>query len=471
MIAQVLNREFVLDQLRWVRHGMERAGDDPELHRSLMAHGIERHEHAAVLKALRDAEEREAAISSGQKGGYESLRNGRRNAEDVSVPLDDFSFFSRDPMISLFQSVLHEHLDASLSADELESAGPDSRPYSGDVPVTDTFIRSCTAERVQGRRRFGRFEKSDPRWIYSAFAMAWRKFHGRHVFNPVPASPLKIAGNARLIVVGDWGTGIARAQKVAKLISSWLARGRGRGLEQHVVHLGDVYYSGLKIEYERRFLPYWPVARSDAGSIGSWSLCGNHDMYSGGEGYYDSLLEDPRFARQEHSSFFSLETPHWDILGLDTAWDDHGLREPQPEWVQSKLDESDRKLMLLSHHPLFSAYEAVGPLLLTALERPLASGRVKTWFWGHEHRCMLFKPHQGVPYARCVGHGGVPVYMSQGPGDPCPEPGLYGYREYIESDRERWALFGFAVLDFKGPTIGVRYVDEFGREFMTDQIS
>jgi hypothetical protein len=84
---------------------------------------------------------------------------------------------------------------------------------------------------------------------------------------------------------------------------------------------------------------------------------------------------------------------------------------------------------------------------------------------------MLFKPHQGVPYARCVGHGGVPVYMSQGLGDPCPEPGLYEYREYIESDRERWALFGFAVLDFEGPTIGVRYVDEFGREFMTEQIS
>jgi Calcineurin-like phosphoesterase len=373
-------------------------------------------------------------------------------------------------MVSLFQSVLHEHLETSLD-NELEPPGPDEAPPAGHVAVADTSIRSCPAEHVQGRRRFGRFEKSDPRWIYSAFAMAWRKFHGRHVFNPRPAPPLEIADNTRLILVGDWGTGIPRARKVAELIGSCLERGRRRGLQQHVVHLGDVYYSGLKVEYEKRFLPYWPVVASDAGTIGSWSLCGNHDMYSGGEGYYESLLEDQRFARQEHASFFSLESPHWQILGLDTAWEDHGLKEPQPEWVQSKADESDRKVLLLSHHPLFSAYEEVGPSLERALEKPLASGRVKAWYWGHEHRCMLFKPHQGVEFGRCVGHGGVPVYMSHRPDDPCPEPGLYEYREYIAAERERWALFGFAVLDLDGPTISVRYIDEFGRVFMTEQVA
>jgi hypothetical protein len=470
VIAQVLNREFVLDQMRRVRHEVERAGDDPELHRILATQGIEPHEHAAVLKALRDAEEREASMSSGQKSGYETPPTDRPGDAYNVAPIDDLSFFSRDPMVSLFQSVLHEHFEASLG-DELEPAGPDAGPPGEHVAVADTSLRSSSAERVQGRRRFGRFEKSDPRWVYSAFAMAWRKFHGRHAFNPRPASPLAIPANARLILVGDWGTGIPRAQKVAELIGSCLEQGRRRGLEQHVVHLGDVYYSGLRLEYEKRFLPYWPVAESDSGTIGSWSLCGNHDMYSGGEGYYDSLLQDQRFARQEHSSCFSLETPHWQILGLDTAWDDHALEEPQPAWVQSKLDESDRKLVLLSHHPLFSAYEAVGPSLLRALERPLASGRVKSWYWGHEHRCMLFKPHQGVPYARCVGHGGVPVYMSHRSGDPIPEPGSYEYRAYITSERERWALFGFAVLDFAGPTIGVRYIDEFGRVSMTEEIS
>jgi hypothetical protein len=139
--------------------------------------------------------------------------------------------------------------------------------------------------------------------------------------------------------------------------------------------------------------------------------------------------------------------------------------------VQSKVDESERKLMLLSHHPLFSAYEPNEPGLARALARPLSSGRIRTWFWGHEHRCMLYKPHQGVAYARCLGHGGVPVYMSHSENDPCPEPGVYEYRKYIDSDRERWALFGFAVMDFAGPTMRVGYIDEFGREYKREQIS
>jgi hypothetical protein len=31
------------------------------------------------------------------------------------------------------------------------------------------------------------------------------------------------------------------------------------GLEQHVIHLGDVYYSGWEFEYRERLLKYWPV--------------------------------------------------------------------------------------------------------------------------------------------------------------------------------------------------------------------
>ena len=30
----------------------------------------------------------------------------------------------------------------------------------------------------------------------------------------------------------------------------------------------------------------------------SWALNGNHDMYSGGWGYFDHLLADERFSRQ-----------------------------------------------------------------------------------------------------------------------------------------------------------------------------
>ena len=46
-------------------------------------------------------------------------------------------------------------------------------------------------------------------------------------------------------------------------------------------------------------LDLWPVTADQAGAgVTSWSLNGNHDMYSGGFGYFQTLLADPRFAAQ-----------------------------------------------------------------------------------------------------------------------------------------------------------------------------
>ena len=87
------------------------------------------------------------------------------------------------------------------------------------------------------------------------------------------------------------------------------------GREAHVIHLGDVYYSGLPVEVQRHVLEPWPVTAAQAkAGVTSWSLNGNHDMYSGGYGYYDTLLADPRFAAQHSAdgastSFFRLDRP------------------------------------------------------------------------------------------------------------------------------------------------------------------
>src|SRR5262249_41951842 len=151
-------------------------------------------------------------------------------------------------------------------------------------------------------------------------------------------------------IVGDWGTGIERAKKVAHEMRVVIEQGAKDGLQQHVIHLGDVYYSGWKREYENRFLRYWPVDIAEGRTIASWCLNGNHDMYSGGHAYYDYLLADPRFTRQEQSSFFSLSNDHWEVLALDSSWEDGGLEGIQGDWALAKLNESKRKVMLLSHH-------------------------------------------------------------------------------------------------------------------------
>ncbi len=97
-------------------------------------------------------------------------------------------------------------------------------------------------------------------------------------------------------MVGDWGSGLPHARKVSDQMRSYTLQGLADGRDTNVVHLGDVYYAGFPSEYVDRFLQWWPVRPAEAGDIRSWSMNGNHDMYSGGDGYFDTLLADPRFA-------------------------------------------------------------------------------------------------------------------------------------------------------------------------------
>src|SRR6185369_9914281 len=144
-----------------------------------------------------------------------------------------------------------------------------------------------------------KFGPDDPAWIYKiAEAMLDRLAKGNHAFNATPAQAT-MADNARLVLVGDWGSGLKRALKVAALMRGKIDEAKQEGREVHVIHLGDVYYSGDPVEYQRHVLApdRWPVLPGEQG-VHSWALMGNHDMYSGGYGFYDTLLADPRFKGQ-----------------------------------------------------------------------------------------------------------------------------------------------------------------------------
>lgn len=456
MLAQILNRQFVLEQTQDL---LEELRADPG-------------DDADVLNHLVESEQRELKESSGQPG-FEPAFAERRGEEWVS--LDDSSFFSRDPIISIVQSVLDEHFETN-EPDQIEEQEPadDGRrgPDDDEVAVTNRTIRDYEPFRDQpGRRIFNKFSITDVGWVRSKVAEGIRLLRRKHPFNAKPAAPVECDDHVRLVLVGDWATGLPRARKVAEEIRAVLDDGKAKSLEQHVIHLGDTYYSGWDHEYRKRFLPFWPVTQDESDTIGSWSINGNHDMYSGGHAYYDVLLDDPRFYKQQKSSFFSLYNKHWRILGLDTAWQDGTLENPQADWVGEQLGGDNQTGLLLSHHQPFSAYEKSKPTIRRLLKPVLDSEKIRAWFWGHEHRCMLFKPHANVHFGRCVGHGGVPVYMTHRSDDPYPEPGEYEYREYIKKGFERWALFGFAVLEFDGPSIGVRYIDEDGEVHKAEELT
>ncbi|MGY4460473.1 metallophosphoesterase family protein [Bradyrhizobium sp. LB13.1] len=472
MIAQLLNREFVVRQMEAIGEEMRRNLCPPSA--SSESPPVNVADYATALEHLEVSLAREKQQSSGQPG-FESSPPERRN--DWPAELDDFAFISRDPVVSIIQSALEYRYNAPDYASQVLEEEPedDGRRVQGDCPVVTgrRLLHSEPRRNADNRRVFEAFSETDPSWVSSLVAMGIRGLRQRHAFNSKPPEAVAMGPNARLVIVGDWGSGLPRAQKVATAMRVYIEEALREQRDTHVVHLGDVYYSGWEYEYKNRFLEQWPVRPSEAGRLTSWSLNGNHDMYSGGHAYFDFLLADVRFRKQGRSSFFRLHNDLWQIFALDTAWDDNGLKDPQAEWIKSELDRNPQRAILLSHHQLFSAYEdtpAVGRTMREKLAPVLNAGRIHAAFWGHEHRCVLYDAFHNVQYPRLIGHGGVPVYMVHRKNDPLVAPASYELRESISKGFESWAVFGFAILDFDGPLITVRYVNEFGEVHHEEQI-
>jgi predicted phosphodiesterase len=217
----------------------------------------------------------------------------------------------------------------------------------------------------------------------------------KHAFLPPPPVPEPMPEDARIAMFSDWGTGLYGAPVIAATIKN-LPRC------DIVVHLGDTYYSGDDDEVKNRLVADWP-ARANAINR---ALNGNHEMYSGGNGYFDALTS---FFKQS-SSCFAMQNANWLIIGIDSAYTDNDIDPAQVAWVKTLVAAAGRrKVILCSHHQPFSALDTQGPKLQAALLDLLEAQRITAWFWGHEHRLVVYEPHLtwGVK-GRCIGHGGFP---------------------------------------------------------------
>jgi len=387
---------------------------------------------------------------------------------ETPEPPELFAYMPRSAPLSLLQSALDRYLmeygldlltdlrqDPELRADEVSVANFELHIETGEIPPLED----------EDRRLGEAFGQTDLRWVSAMMAMGWgklRRVQGRRLTPAEPAPPHALDPRARVVVVGDWASGLGRARRVADQMRRAIYAALEEGRECHAIHLGDTYYGGWRHEYSERFLPNWPVRPGDADRVGSWSLAGNHDMYTGGEGYYEVLLTDPRFRPyQQGSSRFSLENEHWQLLGVDTSWKNHALAGDQVGWIEDKLDQGHptRRTMLLSHHQPLSAYNDRGGGLSRELAGPLSRGEIDAWLWGHEHRCAVYEPVAGLPFPCCIGHGGVPV------GPPGRRPP--GVEWHLDRALGRMggalAFSGCAILDFDGPQFEISFVAEDGQ--------
>ena len=396
----------------------------------------------ALQGLLQKAANEDGLESAGFALEKEQIDQFRAIAAQVAAQGTDSVFAtSQDRLTSLLQAYIAEN------ADQLEK------------PQDDTGLEA-------------KFDTRDlVGWAGSFFH--WAGSLHPHDWIAPPETPWTVPDRCRLAVVADWGSGLYGAPVIAESI------GRDSDGFDIILHLGDVYYAGTEKEVRTRFIDLWP---SNA-RLTSLATNGNHEMYSGGYGYFDTLL--PELAARardttmrQKSSCFALQNTNFLMVGLDTAYQDHAMNELQVLWLRRVIKQAgSRKVVLFSHHQPYSQFETQGPKLVSALGELLSSGRIFAWYWGHEHRLVIFDQHpQWRLYGRCIGHGGMPYFRDKFAGSSPGTTAFYsqatkdvagirvpasntldGPNPYLGDNRSNYGPNGFVTLLFDGDQINESY--------------
>lgn len=375
------------------------------------------------------------------------------------------------------------HLRASLEKSQAEA--PLGSPFPRKLSA---FLRnqvfgwlfSYIKLRFGPRHSFQTYDGGEDTGIY--------KFAGDSYFGGGPPSDEEI----RVGIAGDWATGTEESDRVARLVAA--------SRPHYTIHLGDVYYVGDEDEAEANYLGsappgsglrsvLWPV-----GSLGSFALNGNHEMYANGNAYFESILpamgmrpSPGATPAKQKASFFCLRNEHWDVIGIDTGYNSVGfpflelipwfapsckLPGQLIDWLRKtvELDRSDRGLVLLGHHQCYSAFERGFPKpsqqLAEFIKRPVV------WFWGHEHRMAVYGKFAvgGIEaFGKCLGHGGMPVDIGVAPkADDAPLV-MYDDRQYTVLDGVAVGFNGIANLTFRRETLKVEYRDINDQLLLTEE--
>jgi hypothetical protein len=311
---------------------------------------------------------------------------------------------------------------------------------------------------------------------------------------PVAAPPG--SGPMRISLVADWGTGTMESQLIAKHMLA---------CDPHyTVHLGDVYYMGEACEIAENCLGKstndykgvcWPKGR-----LGSFAVMGNHEMYSGGQGYFETFLPtlglfdaERKVSNRQSASYFCLEAEHWVILGLDTGYHSGGVPaftsipvlntfpffnvdarfdDKMMAWLKETVDRlqakgsGNKSFLVLTHHQPLSSFEHPFEKPATQLaQMGFLKGREFVWLYGHEHRMTVYKEQTIVgslkAYPRCIGHGGMPVEVTS-ISEPDPKILYYDPRKH-PIDKDNPTTFvgynGHLVLVFDGNQLTIEYRD------------
>jgi hypothetical protein len=195
------------------------------------------------------------------------------------------------------------------------------------------------------------------------------------------------------------------------------------------------------------------------GSLGSFAVQGNHEMYARALGFFNTFLptlgvKDPSSGNLsgQKSGFLTMENAYWRVILLDTGFGTYSIipnnndkkDDTQPQliidWLINEVNignvSDTRGIIFMTHHQAETAFEAPWQATPQQIAPLLPPGRTVLWLYGHEHRLAFYKmltlPGDNPLniYGRCVGNGGFPGSVGDIPAR-AKEAGLQAYDDRI----------------------------------------
>jgi len=406
-----------------------------------------------------------AHLAAALNGRLEAFAQAGAEASAIRAAADDGPEISVAELVAFISSGMKSLEEAQRGGGAFVSV--DDRAGS----LLQTFLaRRATEEGKVVEGPSGPEVKFDSNDIlgWAGSLLDWlKKLKNKHPFKDLQEAPQPISARHRIALLADWGTGLYGAPVCAASIE------KDKEPFDMLLHLGDVYYAGDRDEVQKRFLDCWPEV---PGALNR-ALNSNHEMYSGGHGYFELTL--PAF--KQPASYFALQNDFWLLVGLDSAYSEHDLHGSQTAWLTDLVRVAgERRVVLFSHHQPFSLFEGQGGKLVARLGRLLDSQRIFAWYWGHEHRCAIYDKHPiWNLYGRCIGHGGFPYFRESFNDPKLSEPAwlrregknlvpgcqlLDGPNPYIPGDGSRYGPNGYVVLEFDDRTLTEVVHDAGGKE-------
>jgi hypothetical protein len=406
---------------------------------------------------------------------FDQLNSAMRKTESAAKTEEEAESVASTPeekaaMLVAINRAMEELEIASQGRDKDVLVSPDHRVAS----LLQSYVarQSMEAEKVEpagpgGKYLEAKFDDKDYiSWVGSFFH--WWKGLVNHPWLNTPSND-EFGQNTRVALLGDWGTGMYGAPVCSQSIED------DKDGYPVRLHLGDVYYSGDTEEVQERFLAIWPENKT--GNEINRACNSNHEMYTGGHAYFNYTLS--KF--KQSASYFALHNDNWILAGLDTAYKAKTVTDDQVTWLTDLVANAEgRRVILLSHHQPFSFYEGGHPYIVQKLSALLDGQKIFAWYWGHEHRCVLYDKHPGWNmHGRCVGHSGYPYFRDKvdafsmeatnengvewrrlpskdGQGSDFAPSSLLidGENSYMDDkDIPRYGIQGYMTLHFDGPRL------------------